>query len=381
MELVKELPEIFSEFGEQRRKSFMDAYALKQQGIPFVGAFCTYLPQEIPLAMGAAVVGLCSKTGETIPEAEMVLPRNLCPLIKASYGFAKTDKCPYFYFSDLIIGETTCDGKKKMYELLGQIKPVHVMELPNSQSPAALLLWKSEILRLKEKLESHFGVTITEDAIREAIKLKNRERQAIKAFYALQKQVPAPMDGMSLHQVLEGVQFKFDREKAIDELWALIDKIQRESDREKYRGRKRILVTGSPIGGVAAKTIQAIEEAGGQVVAMENCGGAKSVDELVDEENPDVYDALARRYLNIGCSCMTPNPNRFKMLGELFEEYRVDAVVEIVLQACHTFAVEAYSVKKFATKRGIPYLGVETDYSTSDEGQLRTRMAAFMEML
>ena len=79
MELVKELPEIFSEFGEQRRKSFMDAYALKQQGIPFVGAFCTYLPQEIPLAMGAAVVGLCSKTGETIPEAEMVLPRNLCP--------------------------------------------------------------------------------------------------------------------------------------------------------------------------------------------------------------------------------------------------------------------------------------------------------------
>ena len=381
MTLVKELPEIFAEFGEQRRQSFLAAYELKQQGIPFVGAFCTYLPQEIPLAMGAAVVGLCSKTGETIPDAEMVLPRNLCPLIKASYGFAKTDKCPYFYFSDLIIGETTCDGKKKMYELLGQIKPVHVMELPNTQGVAALELWRSEIIRLKEVLEQHFDTTITEQAIRDAIKLKNREREAIVAFYELQKQLPAPMDGMNLHQVLEGVQFKFDREKAIEELWALIDKIKRESDPEKYRDRKRILITGSPIGGVAAKTIAAIEAAGGQVVAFENCGGAKSVAGLVDESNPDVYDALARRYLNIGCSCMTPNPNRFQMLGELIEEYHVDAVVEVVLQACHTFAVEAYSVKKFATDRGIPYLGVETDYSTSDEGQLRTRMAAFMEML
>ena len=38
--------------------------------------------------------------------------------------FAKTQKCPFFYFSDLIIGETTCDGKKKMYEYLGQFKPV-----------------------------------------------------------------------------------------------------------------------------------------------------------------------------------------------------------------------------------------------------------------
>ncbi|MBR5186173.1 MAG: 2-hydroxyacyl-CoA dehydratase [Akkermansia sp.] len=47
------------------------------------------------------------------PAAEANLPRNLCPLIKASYGFAFTDTCPYFYFSDLIVGETTCDGKKK----------------------------------------------------------------------------------------------------------------------------------------------------------------------------------------------------------------------------------------------------------------------------
>jgi len=51
--------------------------------------------------------------GKTIPEAEKDLPKNLCPLIKSSYGFAKTEKCPFFYFSDVVVGESTCDGKKK----------------------------------------------------------------------------------------------------------------------------------------------------------------------------------------------------------------------------------------------------------------------------
>ena len=116
MQIKKELPEIFGEFGEMRQKSFLAAYEMKQKNIPFVGTFCTYFPQEIAMAMGACVVGLCSTSDETIPDAEKDLPRNLCPLIKSSYGFAKTDKCPYFYFSDLIVGETTCDGKKKMYK-------------------------------------------------------------------------------------------------------------------------------------------------------------------------------------------------------------------------------------------------------------------------
>ena len=126
VELKKDLPEIFEEFADQRRNSFLAIKKLKEQGVPVVGAFCTYLPKELPRAMGAAVVGLCSVSDETIPDAEKDLPRNLCPLIKSSYGFAKTDKCPFFYFSDLVVGETTCDGKKKMYEMLAEVKPVYV---------------------------------------------------------------------------------------------------------------------------------------------------------------------------------------------------------------------------------------------------------------
>ncbi len=388
MELIKTLPEVFEDFSEQRKKSFITAMELKEKGIPLVGVFCTYLPQELPMAMGAAVVGLCSMSGETIPEAEQDLPRNLCPLIKSSYGFAKTDKCPYFYFSDLVVGETTCDGKKKMYEILAEHKPVYVMELPNSQSPEALKLWKQEIIKFKEKLESHFGVTITEDQIREAIKIKNEGRKALKEFYSLMKMEPAPMLGGDMYKVLYGSTFKFDQSKIPGEVRAVIEKVKAQYDdgtedcpKNKFKGRPRIMVTGSPIGGASEKVIKCLEDNGAQVVVYENCGGAKSVDELVDETG-DVYEALAKRYLNIGCSCMTPNPRRFELIDRLIDEYKVDAVVEVILQACHTYNVESYNVKKFVTeKKNIPYIGIETDYSTSDVGQISTRLSAFIEML
>ena len=384
MELKKDLPEVFSEFSEMRQKSFMAAYELKQKNIPFVGTFCTYFPQEIAMAMGACVVGLCSTSDETIPDAEKDLPRNLCPLIKSSYGFAKTDKCPYFYFSDLIVGETTCDGKKKMYEYLGQFKPVYTMELPNSQSPEGLELWTKEIIKLKEKLESHFETTITDEAVREQVKVMNEVRRAMKEFYALTKVEPVPILGQNLFSVLYGSSFRFNKVKLPDEIRAVVAKVKAEyaENPNKYPKAPRILVTGCPIGGGASKCVKAIEDNGGHVVVFENCSGAKSFDKLVDEDAPDIYRAIAERYLSIGCSVMTPNPNRLELLGRLIDEYRVDAVVEITLQAGHTYDVETLGIRRFVNEvKGIPYMAVETDYSTADIGQLNTRMAAFIEML
>ena len=383
MKLQKELPEIFESFGEIRRNSFMVAKEQKEKDIPLIGVFCTYFPQEMALAMGASTVSLCASSDETIPDAEQDLPRNLCPLIKSSYGFAKTDKCPFFYFSDLIVGETTCDGKKKMYEYLSEFKPVHVMELPNSQSEYGLILWKNEIIRLKNALESQFNVKISEEDIKNAIITKNNERKALKEFYELGKLDPVPITGLDIFKVLNGTTFTFDKEIIPSQLNELIEKIKSEYKvTKKYEKRPRILITGCPLGTATEKVIKAIEENGDYVVAFENCSGAKAVDELVDEKNPDVYDALARKYLSIGCSCMSPNPNRIKLLNKMIDEYKVDAVVDVILTACHTYNLETLSIKRFVNdKKNIPYMSVETDFSNSDIGQLNTRMAAFIEML
>ena len=378
-------PENFNEFSEARRNGFVTVKKLKDEGKKVAGVFCTYTPWEIIASSGATVVGLCGKNDEAIPEAEKVLPRNLCPLIKASYGFAITEKCPYTYFSDLIVAETTCDGKKKMYEYLNEVKPVHVMQLPQiSIGNDAYNLWRNEIIRLKERLEKEFNVEITEENIRKMIKLKNRERKVLREFYELGKMCPPPVTGLEMMTVLNGASFKWDKEEEIKSLKDMIKDAKdryEKGERKVLKDAKRILVTGCPMGEGIEKIIKLIGENGGNVVVFENCTGVKEIEKLVDEEKNPI-DAITEKYLAIGCSCMSPNTNRLNLLSELIDDYKVDGVVDIILQACHTYSVETQSIKEFVqNKKTVPYMSIETDYSQTDIGQLKTRIAAFIEML
>ncbi|WP_278682931.1 double-cubane-cluster-containing anaerobic reductase [Paraclostridium bifermentans] len=380
------LPEKFEEFSEARRNGFIKAKELKESGKKLVGVFCAFTPVEISMAAKAVTVGVCGVSEEPIAEAEKILPRNLCPLIKSSFGHAITDTCPYFYFSDLLIAETTCDGKKKMYEELAKIKDLHLMQLPNSKlGKHSFDLWKNEIVVLKEEIENKFEVKITDDDIRDAIKDKNEERRLLKEFYELGKLVPPPMNGFDMHQVLYNSGFKFDRDElkqSVRYLTASIKEKYEKGERPVSEDKPRILITGCPIGGVSEKIVKTIEESGAVVVAYELCGGIRSNDELVDESNPDPIDAIAKKYINIACSCMVNNDARIELIDRLMDEYKIDGVIDVVLQACHTFNVESYRIKQFVNNvKNKPYMAIETDYSKSDTEQLRTRFEAFIEMI
>ncbi len=379
-----ELPGIFDSFAEARKNGFLAMKKIKDSGKGVVGQFCTYTPLEIFMAADLVSVGLCSTSDETISEAEKILPGNLCPLIKSSYGFAITDKCPYMYFSDLVVGETTCDGKVKMYELLGREKNVHILELPRRQdTPEAKALWLAELVRLKERVEKDFAVTITGDKLREAIRKRNFERKLLKELYELSVMAPPPISGLHQLQILFGSQFKFDWDAKVKEIGSAINSIMEaynSGERPVSASAPRILITGCPMGGVTEKVVKVIEDAGAVVVAFENCTGAKQMDRQCREDGDPLAD-IAEYYLQIGCSVMTPNPNRFELLDRLCEQFKVDGVVEMTLQACHTYAVEAHTIKSHLLDRNIPYLQLETDYSTSDIGQLSTRAGAFVEML
>ena len=249
------------------------------------------------------MVGMCSTSDETIPDAGKELLHATCArLIKSSYGFAKTDKCLLLSTSPtLIVGEAPCDGKKKMYEYTGSVLTrFYTMELPNAPSPAGLELWTKEIIKLKEKLESFFEVTRPpRNQVREQVKIMNNVRRAMKEFYSLTLPEPVPVLGQDLFEVLSGSSFKFDKKRLPEEVHAICEKIRAEyqENPNKYPKAPRILVTGCPIGGGAAKCVKAIEDNGGHVVVFENCSGAKSFDRLVDEDAPDIYRAIAKRCL------------------------------------------------------------------------------------
>ena len=92
------LPEDFETYPEARKNAFLKMKELKESGRRIVGVFCTYTPWELIEAADAAAVVLCGIGDDNIPIAETRLPQNLCPLIKASYGAALADRCPFFYF-------------------------------------------------------------------------------------------------------------------------------------------------------------------------------------------------------------------------------------------------------------------------------------------
>ncbi|MCT4606338.1 MAG: double-cubane-cluster-containing anaerobic reductase [Marinisporobacter sp.] len=377
--------DIFENLRENSKNGVIEIKNAKENGAKVVGTYCVFTPWEVIAAAGGIPATLCSTNESTIPDAEKVLPRNLCPLIKSSYGFAITDKCPYFSFSDLVIGETTCDGKKKMYEYLGRIKPMHIMQLPQTiEREEDFEMWRREVVCLKERLEKEFGVTITDEKLREQIKIRNEERNALKDFASLSKLTPPAIYGEELQLVFNHAKTGFDKERVIKELKEMTQTVKEayENGERRVSGdRPRILITGCPMGGAVEKVIKIIEEEGGVVVCYENCSGIKEKQELIDE-GKDPIDAIAEKYLKVPCSCTSPNKNRMDLLETLIDEYKADGVIDVILQACHTYNVESFSVKEVVKgNKKIPYMNIETDYSQNDLGQLKTRISAFIEMM
>lgn len=379
------LPEKFSEFAEARQNGFLKVKGYKEDGKSIVGIFCTFSPVEIIDASGAVCVSLCGSSNDPIVDAERDLPKNLCPLIKSSYGFAITDACPYTYFSDLIVGETTCDGKKKMYEHLGQIKNVHVMDLPQSTTRSySKDVWEEEGRILQGKLEEVTGRKITEEALRQAAIERNEYRKKVIEMMEMQKLQPPPVTGVGFANILNGLQFEFSHEDRMNKVQGVIDDAMNAynaGERPVSKDAKRILLTGCPMHGVIGKIMGTIDEEGGVVVCQENCIGIKHMYQMIDTESDNIMKAITDRYLEIGCSVMTPNEIRMNLIRDLAEEYQVDGVVDLVLQACHTYNIETKDMKELCDDIGLPYIAVETDFSESDVGQLRTRLGAFIEML
>jgi benzoyl-CoA reductase/2-hydroxyglutaryl-CoA dehydratase subunit BcrC/BadD/HgdB len=359
--------------------------SVRDQGKKFVGFYCVFAPQELIVAADAVPVTLCATKEEPIADGEKYLPRNFCPLIKSSYGFAITGKCAFFNNSEFIIGETTCDGKKKMFELMEKFKPTVVLEVPQSaKGETQKQYWRAEVARCKQEIEKRLGVTITDEKMKGAIMELNEQRALMRELAHLNTAIPAPLSGMDMLKVMWARNFTFDRAAFNQQLKDLIAELRTM----KVKGvgaypktAKRIIVTGVPTGVGAEKVLKIIEESGAAVVYIENCSGMKQyLHDVATTGSP--LDAIADKYLQTPCSCMSPNTGRLELLAKLAKEYHADGVVDITWVGCHTYNVESRVLKEYLAEHGnVPLLQIETDYSQGDAGQIKTRVEAFLEMV
>ena len=358
----------------------------RARGGKVVGLYCIFVPEDLIIAAGAIPVGLCAGTQFSVPDGEEVLPRNTCPLIKSSFGFKIGRTCPYLQASDLLIGETTCDGKKKMYEILAEYHPTHVMEVPQKKTPLGRELFLEELRGLKDKLEAETGVTVTKDKLADATRLIDDKRRALQRLQEARRARPAPISGLDALLVTQ-ISFYDDVSRFTEKVNALCDELEaRIAAREGPfpADAPRILVSGSPMAIPNWKLHHVIEGSGAVVVGEESCVGSRYFSYLTGRSDGSLesqLSAIADRQLETHCACFTPNDERVDDVLELSAGSAVDGVVHYNLQFCHTFAIEAVRMEKALAKESVPLLRIETDYGEEDVGQLKTRVEAFLEMI
>ena len=373
-------------FGKMIDRCYDFVEAAKKEGRPIVGIMCEFTPREVILAAGAIPVCLCGGSAATIPAAEQYLPANLCPLIKSTFGYQVTGTNPFLNWADVVVAETTCDGKKKMFELMGANKPLHILELPQkSDDPEALECWVREARKLREFLEARFRVSITDDKLREAIGVMNRERNLRRQLADLMMADPPPLTGRQLldfKSIISGRECDFEQyERALKAFQPAAGKT--EAKARPLRSPARVLLTGVPLAHGAERVLEIIEGNGAVVVCMENCTGLKPILEDVDlRREPDPIRAIARKYFHLPCSVLTPNQRRSDTLRALAARFRPDCVIELVWQACLTYDIESFRTRKIAQEElRLPYLKITTDYSPADSARIAARVEALIETL
>ncbi|MGD6808778.1 MAG: double-cubane-cluster-containing anaerobic reductase [Candidatus Bathyarchaeia archaeon] len=375
---------VVSEVHGLRIKELNDQRA---QGKKVVGAFCIYAPEEIAYAADATMVGLCGGADFSVPDAETVIPRNLCPLIKSFYGFRLNGTCPYFQSSDLVVGETTCDGKKKVYELLNDLIPTYVIEIPHKpDTQRGKEFWLQEVEDFKTEIEKLTGNKITQEKLKAAIELINNKRKALQRLNALRQKKPAPISGLDA-LLISQISFNDDPVRFTAKVNELCDELEervRNGVGVESPDAPRLMVSGCPMAIPNWKLHSIVQELGASVVVEESCVGTRYFTDLVEPKSDKMEDllwAIVEKYSKIPCACFTPNDRRIENVKQLAKDYNVDGVIYYTLQNCHDYNVEAVKVERAMKNADLPMLKIETDYTMGDSEQIKTRVEAFLEII
>jgi benzoyl-CoA reductase/2-hydroxyglutaryl-CoA dehydratase subunit BcrC/BadD/HgdB len=355
-------------------------------GDKFIGTFCIYIPEEILIALGAVHLALCGGTSMSIPYAEGVFPRNMCPLVKSTLGLALSGTCPYGPLEDLAVGETTCDAKKKAWDVLGREGGFHVLEVPQKKNPADRKLWLEEVREFAARIEDLTGRKLEAGRLRQAIRLMNSKRRALARLHDFRRVDPPGISGTDSLVVMQAALID-DAARFTTELGFLNEELEerRRAGLSPFPpGLERIMIAGCPSVIGDWKIHHIIESAGATIVVDETCTGTRYFAAEVEETTgalDDLLIAIADRYLKVDCSCFSPNMERIENVIRLAKEFRAAGVVQYILHACHTYNIEAISIAAALKKAGLPSLKVETDYSEEDAERLRLRAEAFLEAL
>ncbi len=360
----------------------------KAKGGKVIGIFCIHVPEELIYAAGCVPIRMSCGFYDTIAPAEEILPKNICPLIKSSVGFNFLKINPLFELCDVVIIPTSCDGKKKMADILSNYQEVWTLEMPHDRdNEISREFWIKQVSLLKERLEKLTENKIDKKKLKEYIIQLHKRTALVRELFDLRADKRIVIDGRDAYLVLQTAFFD-NPARWMEKVKLLIEELKNNIKNNKVVAKEtspRIIMTGSPLIWPNMKLLHTIEESGAVVVADDSCACGQyfyNPVELEEWSMKAMIEALGDKYLlPVVCPVFVHSDDRIDRILELIKQYNADGVIYHILRLCQVFDFEYIKISKLFEKKSIPLIKIETEYSEEDAGQIKTRVEAFIEML
>ena len=348
------------------------------QGKKVIGYFCTYIPEEIIMAAGALPFRMRAVGSTQTTLGDAYLSYYNCSFTRHCLDLAFRGK---YDFLEGIVGQPSCDHVRRIYDVWkAKIDTpfIHFVKVPRKNTGGATEWYKAEIIKMKEGLEEHMGIKITNDHLREAIKTCNETRTLLKSLYELRKAENPPVTGAeTLALVIASTATPKDQFN--QKMSQLLIEVKNRNGAGNYKAR---LLVASPILD-NPNYLKVMEDAGGLVVSDYLCFGTRAIWNNVDESTDDPMEAIAQRYMErLSCPRMMGDyERRLDFIKDSINEYDVDGVVCTRLTFCELWGGENYMLREDMKKLDVPALVLEREHKLDSVGQLKTRIQAFLEIL
>lgn len=351
----------------------------KQQGGQVVGYFCSMLPEELFMAAGLLPFRMRATGSVGTDSGDSYFTNNNCTFVRHCFSLALEGG---YDFLDGVVVINSCDQIRRIYDnWIRKVDTpfVEIVALPRSSGPDQIKWFSEEFQRLKSRIEAHFGVEITSEALHEAIALMNETRKLQRELYDLRKRERPPITGAeTLVVMVAGTALPKARYNEL--LRELLAELQGRELGRDYRAR--LMVTGGILDDPS--WIAAVEEVGGLVVTDGTCFGGRLMTGSVDATASDPLEALARYYLADRPSCprmIDTQVKRRDFTVEMARAFGCDGIIGEKMMFCDMWQVEQFMMTMDLREAEIPFLKLEREYITSGTGQLKTRVQAFIEAM
>ena len=365
----------------------------KKDGKKVVGYFCPHVPEELILAAGMLPVRLVfGGEPEPVSAGEDYLKSYSCPFARSCLGYRKLAENSYYTDVDAICVAYTCDSMRRIQEYWEKYFGVPTFSLGITQThdrfrskPHAKEYFKNELNLLRRKLSDFSGNKISDGDIRKAIVLCNKIREKLWILYEYPRSRQTSIEWRDILDITHSG-FLMERTDFSNELETIIGDLRKnKSGKTQPDTRPRLMIGGSIIGIGDHKVLDIIKQANANIVADSTCTGSMFSRKRVSPPGiiGSPIEGLAERYLyNIPCPFMTDLPKRLNRIVRIARDYAVHGLIYYNLKCCDIWRSEFKFIKDTLYKElSVPSLLIETDYSQTDVGTIRTKVEAFLEMI